>query len=122
MTTTTKQQSQKKFTQADFDKVNQKIVDDFGKQYLENNPDPFSPIKTLCKSFALAMFLACASSVAFAAYDEGYRKVLRTTFPFGAAFLDLLMDREEESVMDQEESSKEASIFREEFKDALRKS
>ena len=45
---------------------------------------------------------------------------MRTTYPLAAGILDMVMEKEVQSVLDQEVSSEKASIFREEFKDGYK--
>ena len=50
------------------------------------------------------------------AYDSAYRRRLRTSYPFCAWVLDILMDKEEEGVvLDEELVAAGASIFREDI-------
>ena len=53
-----------------------------------------------------------------AAYDPGYRKLLRTTFPLAASILDLLMKKEEDTVISQDGKAEQAAsnTFRETIK------
>ena len=53
------------------------------------------------------------------AYDSGYRKVLRTTYPFAAWILDLLMKKEEETVLRDDQISEQAASSK--FMDQLKK-
>merc|ERR1719308_783497 len=110
----------KTFTQENLDKVNKKRQEAQEKKYIEQNPDPFSPLKMFVKAIATGFVLASLGAVGYGAYDKGYRKTLKTTYPLAAAVLDMFMEKDEESVMDQKISSKEASIFKEEFKDAYK--
>ena len=50
------------------------------------------------------------------AYDPGYRKVLRTTYPLAAHVLDLVMEKEEDTVLREEEISQQAATIRDELK------
>ena len=50
------------------------------------------------------------------AYDPGYRKVLRTTYPLAAHVLDLVMEKEEDIVLREEEIFEHAASIRDELK------
>ena len=127
-----------KFTQEDFDKINKQQVDEFKKDF-ENktSDDPFSPVKTFIKALTTGFFLATICSISYgkvydesnvsktrqcdfisAAYDPGYRKLLRTTFPLAASILDLLMKKEEDTVISQDGRTEQAAsnTFRETIK------
>jgi len=110
----------KTFTQAHLDKVNKDKLKAAEKKYIEQNPDPLSPLKLFLKAIAAGFVLASLGAVGYGAYDKGYRRTLRTTYPLAAAVLDLFMEKEEETVIDQKNSCEEASIFREEYKDAYK--
>ena len=53
------------------------------------------------------------------AYDSGYRKLLRTTYPLAAWILDLLIKREEDTVLGDAEISEQAASST--FRDQLRR-
>ena len=55
------------------------------------------------------------------AYEPAFRKQLRTSFPLAAWVLDLTMGKEVESVLDEKQSSVQASIFKEEFVSSIAK-
>ena len=122
-TVTTKENTNKApkaFTQEDFDKVNSAKMEASKLQYIKDNPDPFSPFKQGIKAIAGAFLFASLCAVGYGAYDPGYRRTLRTTYPLAAAVLNMVMEKEVESVVDQQISNEKASIFREEFKDGYK--
>ena len=51
------------------------------------------------------------------AYDPTFRKQLKVTYPWAYAALDLALgkEQEEDSILDEKEIAKKASIFKEEF-------
>ena len=117
---TSKDDRKKTFTQQDFDKINDARMEAITEEYIKNNQDPFSSLKKSFKAVGGAFLLATLCSVGYGAYDQGYRKTLRTTYPLAAGILDMVMEEEVQSVLDQEVSSEKASIFREEFKDGYK--
>ena len=116
-TPTTQQKNKKSFTQEDFNKVNAARFKDKEMQYVLDNPDPFSIIKRFCKALTVGFIAATLCSIGYGAYDDGYRKTLRTSYPLAAAVLDMVKAKEEEVVVSQDISKEEASIFREGLKD-----
>ena len=55
------------------------------------------------------------------AYEPAFRKQLRTSYPLAVWVLDITMGKEVESVMDERQSSVQASIFKEEFVSSIAK-
>ena len=115
-----KDNTKKTFTQQDFDEINDARMEASREELIKNNSDPFIPLKKSFKAVGGAFLLATLCSVGYGAYDQGYRKTLRTTYPLAAGILDMVMEKEVQSVLDQEVSSEKASIFREEFKDGYK--
>jgi len=107
----------KSFTQSDFDRVHRKEVNKLKKEIEEkSSEDPFSPVKNLVKALTIGFLLATVCSISYGAYDPGYRKVLRTTYPLAAHVLDLVMEKEEDTVLQEEKISEHAATMRSELK------
>jgi len=110
----------KSFTQSDFDRVHRREVNKFKKEIEQKSAnmseDPFSPVKYFVKALTIGFTLATVCSISYGAYDPGYRKVLRTTYPLAAHVLDLLMEKEEDTVLREEEISQQAATIRYELK------
>jgi len=103
--------------------LNDKLVDGHLKQLpdpkdaLLKDNNPFSVVTGGTKAFFGAFLAACVASILYGAYDSGYRRTLRTSFPWGAQLLDLVMEEEEPSILQQEEThtSAAAAEFRKTF-------
>jgi len=107
----------KSFTQSDFDRVHREEVAKFKKDIEQiTSEDPFSPVIYFLKALTIGFVLATICSISYGAYDPGYRKVLRTTYPLAANFLDLIMEKEEDTVLRDEKISEEAATIRNELK------
>ena len=126
----------KSFNQSDFDRVHRRKFDKFQKEIEEkSSEDPFSPVKYFVKALTYGFILATICSISYGeasvllyfiiisfninilgAFDPGYRKVLRTTYPLAAHVLDLLMEKEEDIVLHEEKIFEKAAIIREELK------
>lgn len=82
------------------------------KEALIADGDPFSILVGGMKALVFAMVASCTAAVLYGAYDSGYRRTLRTSFPWGAQLLDLVKEEEGPSTIDEDESGKSASEFR----------
>jgi hypothetical protein len=85
------------------------------KDALQKNPDPFSVVTGGINAMLKAILATFTLAILYGAYDSGYRRTLRTSFPWGAQLIDLVIKEEGPSTVVQEESDKSATDFRKTF-------
>jgi len=85
------------------------------KKTLTQDGDPLSVIISGTKALLFAMLAASGAAVLYGAYDSGYRRTLRKSFPWAAQLLDLVMEEEGPSIIEEDKSEESAAEFRKTF-------
>jgi len=94
-----------------FQEVNKAQLDANFSKMKQNITEPITGLKIL-KKIVAAFVTATILSVCYAAYDPGYRRTMRTTYPLGSWILDKFLDKEEEMVTEIEKVNVSASAFK----------
>ena len=84
--------------------------------------DPFKLPKIAGQAFLIGLGAATILGIAYGAYDPGFRRKLRTTYPYATLWLDMLFVKEvqeDEVVLGQEFSGKEGQMYRKEIQEAI---
>ncbi len=99
-------------------KIDQIIEKLFVKKLMSRKEeDPLSALKTLSKGIFYGFSAAFLASLAYGAYDSGFRHTLKRKFPFAAWLLSLYFGEESPVVLDPAVTSHEAVKFKSAFLD-----
>merc|ERR1712048_613814 len=105
------------FTQEDLNRLNKVKIQEIQEDIKQTEIDEkiAKGANQLLKALVFGFLSATVATIAYGAYDPTFRKQLKVTYPWAYAALDLALgkEQEEDSILDEKEIAKKASIFKE---------